>query len=250
MNDDESESSLDASVSAKADRQQARHPDKELGGSKLGSCFLEVYPKNNVRRPKLLEQLQDMLAHSMCAAEMAVDANLVPGQRNPDAAACLKLDVYRQVFDAFIAGFEAYRPLLTQVKDSYDAALKQGLQCALENINLRADLAAAADVQADAVNLARSHSAADAAASKLHLQTKLVEMENKAAEAEERATKLAALSAKTRASAKAALAEVAELRKLEEQLQQALRSEAEWRSKPSASYIGAAVIGDSASQPE
>lgn len=42
MNDDESESSLDASVSAKADRQQARHPDKELGGSKLGSCFLEV----------------------------------------------------------------------------------------------------------------------------------------------------------------------------------------------------------------
>lgn len=148
-----------------------------------------------------------MLAHSMCAAEMAVDANLVPGQRNPDAAACLKLDVYRQVFDAFIAGFEAYRPLLTQVKvgtplqfetealvlrttlhcarqvkqferhdgdiqDSYDAALKQGLQCALENINLRADLAAAADVQADAVNLARSHSAADAAASKLHLQTK------------------------------------------------------------------------------
>lgn len=52
----------------------------------------------------------------MCAAEMAVDANLVPGQRNPDAAACLKLDVYRQVLDAFIDGFAAYRPLLTQVK--------------------------------------------------------------------------------------------------------------------------------------
>lgn len=64
----------------------------------------------------MLEQLQDMLAHKMCAAEMAADANLVPGQRNLDAAACLKLDVYRQVFDTFIDGFAAYRPMLTEVK--------------------------------------------------------------------------------------------------------------------------------------
>ncbi len=71
----------------------------------------QVYPKNNIRRPKLLEQLQDM-----CAAEMIVDANLVPGQRNPDAAVCLKLNVYREIFEAFIDGFAAYRPLLTQVK--------------------------------------------------------------------------------------------------------------------------------------
>ncbi|KAL3139979.1 hypothetical protein ABBQ38_004266 [Trebouxia sp. C0009 RCD-2024] len=248
--DDQSESGLGSTIGAKANRLQARHPDQKLGGSKLDSCFLEVYPKNNVRRPKLLEQLQDMLAHSMCAAEMAVDANLVPGQRNPDAAACLTLDVYRQVFDAFIDGFAAYRPLLTQVKDSYDAALKQGLQCALENMDLRAELAAAADVQANAVSLARSHSAAEAATSKLHLQTKLVDMEMKATETEERASKLAALSAKTRASAEAAQAEVAELRKLEEQLQQALRSEADWRSKPSASYIGAALVRDIAGQPE
>lgn len=76
----------------------------------------QVYPKNNIRRPKLLEHLQDMLAHKMCAAEMMVDANLVPGQRNPDAAVCLKLDVYREIFEAFIDGFAAYRPLLTQVK--------------------------------------------------------------------------------------------------------------------------------------
>ena len=53
-----------------------------------------------------------------------------------------------------------------------------------------------------------------------------------------------------RASADAAKAEVAELRKLEEQLQQALRSEADWRSKPSSSYIGAALVGAAADQPE
>lgn len=52
----------------------------------------------------------------MCAAEMEVDANLVPGQRNPAAAECLKLDVYRQLFDVFIDGFSAYKPLLTQIK--------------------------------------------------------------------------------------------------------------------------------------
>lgn len=77
----------------------------------------------------MLEQLQDMLAHSMCAAEMAVDANLVPGQRNPDAAACLKLDVYRHVFDAFIDGFAAYRPLLTQVKVRFLLAKGTGGFC-------------------------------------------------------------------------------------------------------------------------
>ena len=58
------------------------------------------------------------------------------------------------------------------MQGSYDAALQQGLQCALENMSLRAQLAAAADVQANAVSLARSQSAAEAAASKLHLQTK------------------------------------------------------------------------------
>ena len=58
------------------------------------------------------------------------------------------------------------------MQGSYNDALQQGLQCALENVTLRAELAAAADVQAEAVSLARSESAAEAAASKLHLQTK------------------------------------------------------------------------------
>lgn len=58
------------------------------------------------------------------------------------------------------------------MQDSHDAALQQGLQCALENMDLRAELASAADVRATAVDLARSQSAADAAASKLHLQKK------------------------------------------------------------------------------
>ena len=61
------------------------------------------------------------------------------------------------------------------MQDAYDTALQQGLQCALENMDLRSELAAAANVQAQAVSLARSESAAEAAASKLHLQTKYAE---------------------------------------------------------------------------
>lgn len=53
-----------------------------------------------------------------------------------------------------------------------------------------------------------------------------------------------------RANAEAAKAEVAELQKLEHQLQQALRSEAEWRSKPSSSFVGAALIGEAPKQPD
>jgi hypothetical protein len=62
--------------------------------------------------------------------------------------------------------------ILCLMQDAYDTALQQGLQCALENMDLRSELAKAANVQAQAVSLARSESAAEAAASKLHLQTK------------------------------------------------------------------------------
>lgn len=58
------------------------------------------------------------------------------------------------------------------MQEVHDAALQQGLQCALENMDLRAELAAAAAVQAEAVELARSQAALEAAASKLHLQAK------------------------------------------------------------------------------
>jgi len=62
--------------------------------------------------------------------------------------------------------------ILCLMQDAYDTALQQGLQCALENMDLRSELATAANVQAQAVSLARSESAAEAAASNLHLQTK------------------------------------------------------------------------------
>ena len=49
-----------------------------------------------------------------------------------------------------------------------------------------------------------------------------------------------------RSSAEIAKAEVEGLKKLEQQLQQALHSEAEWWSKPAAAFVGVALIGASA----
>lgn len=62
--------------------------------------------------------------------------------------------------------------LLLSLQEVHDASLQQGLQCALENMDLRAELAAAAEIQTQAVELARSQATSQAAASKLHLQAK------------------------------------------------------------------------------
>jgi len=50
-----------------------------------------------------------------------------------------------------------------------------------------------------------------------------------------------------RSNAELAKAEVAHLKELEQHLQQALHTEAEWWTKPTASFVGAAFVG---SQPK
>ncbi len=46
-----------------------------------------------------------------------------------------------------------------------------------------------------------------------------------------------------RSNAELAKAEVAHLKELEQHLQQALHTEAEWWTKPTASFVGAAFVG-------
>ncbi len=46
-----------------------------------------------------------------------------------------------------------------------------------------------------------------------------------------------------RSNAEVAKAEVAHLKELEQHLQQALHTEAEWWTKPTASFVGAAFVG-------
>jgi hypothetical protein len=56
-----------------------------------------------------------------------------------------------QVFQTFTDGFgEAYKPLLMEIQQAFDASIVQGLQDALENCSLRQQLLEAGRQQAEA----------------------------------------------------------------------------------------------------
>lgn len=56
-----------------------------------------------------------------------------------------------QVFKTFTDGFgEAYKPLLTEIQQAFDASIVQGLQDALENCSLRQQLLEAGRQQEEA----------------------------------------------------------------------------------------------------
>ena len=76
---------------------------------------LQIYPRNSTNAPRLLTQLNELLASKQREAEKAA-CSLGPSQRCQAAAANLQLEVHRQLFDAFIAGFASYSPLMLQIK--------------------------------------------------------------------------------------------------------------------------------------
>ena len=62
-----------------------------------------------------------------------------------------------QVFDAFIRGFGApYRPVLTAIRQQYDEAVRRGVACALDNLELRRQLLGSRGVQRRAAQEARA----------------------------------------------------------------------------------------------
>lgn len=64
---------------------------------------------------------------------------------------------HTQVFASFIKGFgPAYRPLLTAIRQRYDSAVQQGVQCALVNLELRRQLLASCQQQRQAVRAERA----------------------------------------------------------------------------------------------
>lgn len=79
--------------------------------------FLEVYPRVPSKPPKLFQELESLLADKLreCEKAAAVTAAQARG-RDPNTAANLTMPVYKQVFDAFIMAFQAYAPLLSEIK--------------------------------------------------------------------------------------------------------------------------------------
>ncbi|KAK9810464.1 hypothetical protein WJX72_011099 [[Myrmecia] bisecta] len=201
-----------------------------------GTGFLEVYPKGGSKQPKLLEQLQAMLAEKLREAEKLA-APHTPGSRSSTAATGLQLHVHRQVFDSFIQGFAAYQPLLYRIKAAYDGALDDALHCAHENSRLRTELAAAAQRHAAAVQQARIEAGTLGVDVRVQLNGKIGEAEARLHAAETRLQKSKAQAVLSRAEVEAAKAEVVRLQQTQRDLQVALDAEASWRHKEQASAI-------------
>lgn len=118
--------------------------------------FIEVFPPraSGSRQPVLLQTLETQLLEASNAASRLASAG-PHQQRDPKLAANLSLDVHRQVFQTFADGFgEAYKPLLTEIQQAFDASIQQGLQDSQENTTLRQQLLQAASEQAAAEDAA------------------------------------------------------------------------------------------------
>ena len=57
------------------------------------------------------------------------------------ATSMLRLDAYRQVFEALVSTMTTYKPILSKIKVEYDAALEDALRSSYDNIHMRASLA-------------------------------------------------------------------------------------------------------------
>lgn len=108
------------------------------------------------------------------------------------AASMLRLDAYRQVFEALVNSMTTYKPLLVRVKREYDAALEEALKSSYQNIQMRAELTDARAQQIKSVDAALQESEASAVTLKRNLLDQLTETEERAQVAEQRAADLEA----------------------------------------------------------
>ncbi|KXZ47084.1 hypothetical protein GPECTOR_38g321 [Gonium pectorale] len=102
------------------------------------------------------------------------------------AAAQLRADAFRQVFDAFLHSFTTYRSLLLRIKQEYDVALDDALASLYDNVHMKAELAVVEERMLSAVEQARARALEDAGAVRKELQDQLNMEESKALQAEAR----------------------------------------------------------------
>eukprot|EP00798_Chlamydomonas_sp_ICE-L_P011098 gene11098-18714_t len=100
--------------------------------------FLEVFPRVASRPPRLLQDLETLMADCLrnndkCASSLP----LITKDRDPRMSANLTLDAKRQVLTTFVQGFSSYTELLSRIQEEFDLALNEGLRCSMENVQLR-----------------------------------------------------------------------------------------------------------------
>jgi len=191
--------------------------------------YLDVYPRGSARKPPLLAQLESLLHEKLrLTSKLTESRDAVRSDRD---AQLLDLDAHRAVFEAFVHAFGTYRPLLSEIKARYDAALENALKSERENASLRAELRASEERRVAEVEIAR----ADAAANAANLRGDDAIRAAKA-EARAEAAETAALEAKARAEAAEARAVAAEERMAameaeRAEMRRAAEAEASWAGR-------------------
>uniref|UniRef100_A0A7S1T9R7 Translin-associated factor X-interacting protein 1 N-terminal domain-containing protein n=1 Tax=Tetraselmis chuii TaxID=63592 RepID=A0A7S1T9R7_9CHLO len=180
------------------------------------------------RQPRLLQRLEHLLQEKLRMADtLSLPYNA--SASNPQAGASnIRLDAYRQAFEAFIHSFTTYRPLLLRIKSQYDAALDDALESAQENIHMRAELTVVEQRRLKSVEEARVNTNAELSEARRDLEQRLLEAEERAAAAEDRIRDAEAEAREARAEEERALQEYEELSERIKQLRRDIVGNSTW----------------------
>ncbi|KAI8463941.1 MAG: hypothetical protein J3K34DRAFT_493647 [Monoraphidium minutum] len=202
------------------------------------------------RQPVLLQSLEALLLDELGGGERAAACGR-GRRRDPLIAQNLSLHAHSKVLAAFIRGFSpAHRPLLAAVHAAYDAAVRRGVACALENGALRRQLLGSRRARREAAQAERARVVAAGAPARQALHARIAEAQQRAERAQGRARR--------------ALKDLAACRDEQERAQQAGRaaraakqrhadgaaSEQEWGARPGAARVLALEAGPLSPQEE
>eukprot|EP00951_Prasinocladus_malaysianus_P004382 scaffold30748_cov43-Prasinocladus_malaysianus.AAC.5 len=161
------------------------------------------------RQPRLLQKLEHLLEDKLAMAEnLAIPFSNTSNASVQQGASNMRLDAYRQAFEAFIHSFTTYRPLLLRIKAQYDVALEDALESAHENVHMKSELAVIEQRRLRAVEEARVEASKMMSESRRELEHRLMEMEERAAMAEERSRNAEAEARLARAEEERSLKEI------------------------------------------
>ncbi|KAG2448875.1 hypothetical protein HYH02_006224 [Chlamydomonas schloesseri] len=174
------------------------------------------------RTPKLLQRLEALLEEKLGLVERLGNGN------KGFAAAQLRTDAFRQVFDAFLHSFTTYRSLLLRIKQEYDVALDDALASLYDNVHMKAELAVVDERMATAVQQARARAMEDASAVRKELQDQLNMEESKALQAEARCQAAEQEIQACKSTIQTLKREVAELQKANTEIKNQLLLNSSW----------------------
>eukprot|EP00873_Tetraselmis_striata_P044925 jgi/Tetstr1/465189/TSEL_000861.t1 len=183
------------------------------------------------RQPRLLQRLEYLLDEKLKVADTL---SLPYGQSasGPQAGASnMRLDAYRQAFEAFIHSFTTYRPLLLRIKAQYDAALDDALESMQENIHMRAELTVVEQRRLRSVEEARVTANTEVSEARRDQEQRLMEAEERAAGAEARIRAAEAEAREARAEEERALQEYEEYSELIKALRVDIVANSTWGKK-------------------